>query len=117
MNESTTLNVSLTAPLRAFVDQQVAAGGYRTASEYIRELVRQARKHAADQRLEALLLEGLESGEAEQVTDESWAQMRAELIERSIAAKRERKRDRAGLSLSGCRPSGFFTGHATSKQS
>ena len=87
MTESTTLNVSLTAPLRAFVDQQVAGGEYRTASEYIRELVRQARKHAADQRLEALLLEGLESGEARPMTADDWTEMRHELKRRLAKRK------------------------------
>ena len=37
----TTLNISLPEPMRAYVDQQVAQGGYSTASEYIRQLVRE----------------------------------------------------------------------------
>jgi hypothetical protein len=37
-----TLNISLPDSRREFVDQQVAAGGYSTASEYIRDLIRQA---------------------------------------------------------------------------
>ena len=47
-----TLNISLPEPMRAYVDQQVAQGGYSTASEYIRQLVREDQKRAAKQRLE-----------------------------------------------------------------
>jgi putative addiction module CopG family antidote len=35
-----TLNISLPKSLRKFVDEQVSRGGYATASEYVRELIR-----------------------------------------------------------------------------
>ena len=57
-----TLNISLPDVMRAFVDGQVAAGGYSTASEYVRELVRADQKRAAKERLDQLLIEGIESG-------------------------------------------------------
>ena len=57
----TTMNISLPDAMRAFIEQKVTAGGYSTASEYIRELVRADQKRAAQERLEALLLEGLNS--------------------------------------------------------
>ena len=52
------MNVSLPAPLKAFVDHQVANRGFGTSSAYIRELIRrdQDRQH-----LRSLLLEGGES--------------------------------------------------------
>ncbi len=50
--------------MRAYVEEQVANGGYSTLSEYFRELVRQEQKRKAQERLEALLVEGLESGTA-----------------------------------------------------
>ena len=34
------MNISLPEALKAFVDEQVASGGYGTSSEYIRELIR-----------------------------------------------------------------------------
>ena len=58
----TTLNISLPDSMRAFVEQKVSQGAYSTASEYIRQLVRDDQKHAAQERLEVLLLEGIESG-------------------------------------------------------
>ena len=60
-----TMNISLPDPLKEFVDHQIADGRYSSASEYIRELIREDEKRKAEQRLEALLLEGLESEESE----------------------------------------------------
>jgi antitoxin ParD1/3/4 len=58
-----TMNVSLPDPLKQFVDNQIAEGRYSSVSEYIRELIREDEKRRAEHRLEALLLEGLESKE------------------------------------------------------
>ena len=78
----TTMNISLPDALKAFVDGQIAKGGYSSASEYIRELIRHAEKQAAQERLEAALLEGLESGEPLPVTPEFWKERRKELEKR-----------------------------------
>lgn len=53
-----TMNISLPQPLKAFVDEQVAGGGYGTSSEYVRELIR---KDQDRQRLRGLLLDGASS--------------------------------------------------------
>ena len=82
-----TLNVSLPQSMRAFIDETVSAGGYSTASEYIRELVRRDQKRVADERLENLLLDGLESGEPVEVSDAWWQRKKAELTERLRGAK------------------------------
>lgn len=60
-----TMNISLPDPLKEFVDGQIAEGRYSSVSEYIRELIRGDEKRKAQERLEALLLEGLESEETE----------------------------------------------------
>lgn len=78
----TTMNISLPEALKSFVDEQIASGGYSTASEYVRGLIRDAQKQAAQERLEAALLEGLESGEPIPVTAEFWEKRRRELEER-----------------------------------
>lgn len=54
-----TMNISLPEELKAFVDEQVAARAYGSASEYVRELLRRERDR---EHLRALLVEGLESG-------------------------------------------------------
>lgn len=53
-----TMNISLPDALREFVDEQVAARGYSTSSEYVRELIR---KDQERQHLRGLLLEGAAS--------------------------------------------------------
>ena len=54
----TTMNISLPAALKGFVDEQVAGRGYGTSSEYIRELIRREQDR---QRLRQLLLDGAAS--------------------------------------------------------
>jgi antitoxin ParD1/3/4 len=78
----TTINVSLPESMRDFVNQQVAQGGYSTISEYVRQLIRLEQKQAAQNKLEALLLEGLNSGEPIEVTDEWWRNKEKQLLER-----------------------------------
>ena len=53
-----TMNISLPEPLKAFVDEQVAGGGYGTSSEYVRELIRRDQDRL---RLREILLEGATS--------------------------------------------------------
>lgn len=81
------MNISLPAPLKRFVDEQIAAGGYSSASEYVRALIRGDGKRRAEQRLEALLLEGLE-GQETPLTREDWAAIRKEALSRVAAHKK-----------------------------
>jgi len=78
----TTLNISLPESMRDFISEQVAKGGYSTTSEYIRHLIRQELERVAKTQLETLLLEGLNSGESIEITDEWWEQKRTELVEK-----------------------------------
>ncbi|MCX6381042.1 MAG: type II toxin-antitoxin system ParD family antitoxin [Armatimonadetes bacterium] len=68
----TNVNVSLPETLKDYIEEQVASGGYGTTSEYLRELIREDKKRKAQERLETLLLEGLESGDAIPVTPDFW---------------------------------------------
>ena len=43
-----TMNISLPEPLKEFVDGQIASGRYSSASEYIRELIREDEKRKTD---------------------------------------------------------------------
>ena len=76
------MNVHLTAELEEFVQKKVESGLYGSASEVVREALRLlARRDAAD-RLEDLLLEGLDSGEAREMTADDWQEVRATVRER-----------------------------------
>ncbi len=67
----TTMNISLSEPLKRFVDHQVREGGYSSTSDYVRALIRERQHQSAEQRLRELIAEGLASGPAEPV-DEAW---------------------------------------------
>lgn len=77
-----TMNVSLPDAMKAFIDAQVVAGGYSSVSEYIRALVRDEQQRQAKARLEALLLEALDSGEPTAMTQEDWDAIRREGLTR-----------------------------------
>ncbi|MDZ4875320.1 MAG: hypothetical protein CLLPBCKN_004716 [Chroococcidiopsis cubana SAG 39.79] len=76
------INISLPDAMRAYVEEQVANGSYSTISEYFRELVRQDRERKAQERLEALLLEGLASGQETPITAQDWQDIRQAVRER-----------------------------------
>ena len=78
----TTMNISLPEEMKVFVEQQVQQGGYSTASEYLRELIREARKRVAEDRLEELILEGINGGPMQPMTQEDWAELRRKLEQR-----------------------------------
>lgn len=82
------MNISLPTPLKRFVDEQIAAGRYSSASEYVRDLIRDDEKRKVDECLEALLLEGLE-GEESPLTREDWTAIRKEALSR-VAARENR---------------------------
>ena len=80
-----TMNISLPDSMKQFVEEQVSAGGYSSASEYVRELVRADQKRKARDALEELLLDALRSGEPEEATPEFWARLREEAEARARA--------------------------------
>lgn len=82
-----TMNISLPEPLKDFVEQQVVQGGYSTASEYVRMLIRDDQKRKAEERLEALLLQGLDSGDATELTKKDWAVIRRTVQQRLTQRK------------------------------
>ncbi|MFM6456900.1 MAG: type II toxin-antitoxin system ParD family antitoxin [Planktothrix sp.] len=75
----TILNISLPELIQAFVAQQVDKGGYGTVNEYILDLLCQEKAKA--EQIESLLLEGLDSGEPLEVTDDWWEHKRSSLIQ------------------------------------
>ena len=89
--ESESVHFSLPAPMRRWVEAQIEAGRYGNLSEYIRELIRRDQDRAAQERLERLLLEGLESGNPIDVTPEFWERKKQELIRRSEKLSRKKK--------------------------
>jgi antitoxin ParD1/3/4 len=86
---NTSLNVSLPEGLKAFVKEQVAEGRYSTPSDYVRELIRSDQKRQAKERLDQLLLEGLDSP-AEEVSPEYLEELRRDV--REVITQKRAKR-------------------------
>ena len=78
-----TMNISIPDEMKAFVEEQTAKKGFGTVSEYMRDLIRGVQLRQAErQRVDALLLAGLESGPATPLTPEDWESIRQEIQRR-----------------------------------
>jgi antitoxin ParD1/3/4 len=75
------LNISLPDNLESVITQQAEQAGFDTATDYLVHLVLREQERISQQaKVEALLLEGLESGEPIEATDEWWEQKRSALM-------------------------------------
>jgi antitoxin ParD1/3/4 len=88
-----TMNVSVPQQLKRYVDRKVSSGDYGSASEFVREAIREKRKREEEREqakavLTAKLLEGLDSGEPIPFDDNYFPEMKRRLKTR--AAKRRR---------------------------
>ena len=75
--------VTLPDDLQTVIDAEVRAHGYADASEYLATLVRQEQKRLAKERLQAMIIEGMESGDPIEMTDEVWEDLRLDLHRRA----------------------------------
>ena len=75
----TSMNISLPQDLKEYIEMQAKAG-YSTPSEYVRELIRGDRKRRAKERLDTLLLEGLDSGKPLPASPEFWDELKREAL-------------------------------------
>jgi antitoxin ParD1/3/4 len=82
-----TMNISLPDPMKQYVEEQVNSGGYSSASEYVRELVRADQKRRDKDQLEQLLINSLNSGEPIEITPEMLDDVRRRLRTRAKARK------------------------------
>jgi antitoxin ParD1/3/4 len=85
-----TMNISLPDQLKEFVDHQVGSGRYSSVSEYVRDLIREDEKRKAQEKLEAMLMEGVQSGGPTELTSQDWADIRQEAL-RKVEARRSKK--------------------------
>jgi antitoxin ParD1/3/4 len=91
----TTVTISMPDSLKKFVTTQIKKKGFGNVSEYFRALVREEQAKEAGIQLEALLLEGLESGEDIKVTREFWQELKAEaatLLKKQMQKKGQRRK-------------------------
>ena len=81
------MNVSLPEDLKEYAEEQTRHG-YSTPSEYVRELIREDRKRKAKERLDALLLEGLNSGDPISVDAKFWTDLKREALAKLESRKK-----------------------------
>ena len=74
------MNIALPDQLKEFVAGQVGSGRYSSVSEYVRDLISDDEKRHAQEKLEALLMEGLESGGSTAMARQDWNDIRAEAL-------------------------------------
>lgn len=76
-----TMNISLPDELKAFVDRQVAAQGYGSTSEYLRDLIRKQREIET---LRQILLDGANSGPGKKIDDAWFTDLRQRAKQRTV---------------------------------
>ena len=86
-----TMTISLPEPMRDFIESEVSSGNYGSASELFREMVRERQKAKTQERLESLLLQGLDSGDPIEVTKEYLERRRKSLQSKLEKGKSKRK--------------------------
>ena len=75
-----TIPVELPDELQRFVESKVQHGQFASANDYIVALVDAARTKRSE--LEAALIEGLQSGAAEEWTSQEWADIKRRVVRR-----------------------------------
>jgi antitoxin ParD1/3/4 len=86
----TTMNVSLPGDLKQWVDDQVESGGYGTASEFLRDLLRRARERQLRHRIDAMLIEAVDAGAKTVMDDRDWESIR-KAARASVKPKRKKR--------------------------
>lgn len=81
-----TMNISLSDSLLQFLKEQVDEHGYSSVSEYLRELLRAAKRRVPYEKLDSLLLAGLASP-AKKMTEEDWKKIRSTVSKRLSSRK------------------------------
>lgn len=79
-----TMNISLSDPLKQFVDEEVSEGGYSSTSDYVRDLIRQRQRAKAEDLLRQAIAEGLASGPAKPLPADFFDRLRERARTRGI---------------------------------
>lgn len=82
-----TMNISLPAPLKSWVEEQVEVRGYSTASEFVRDVLRREQQQQTRATVDALLLEAIDSGPSVQMAPEDWEEIRGKARSQAGAAR------------------------------
>lgn len=73
-----TMNVSLPAPMKQWIENQICTGHYSNVSDYVRSLIRQDQEYQAKvNALRQALADGEESGIAENSVLDIWQKVKS----------------------------------------
>ncbi len=74
-----TMNISLPDEMKSFVEEQANRRGFGTVSEYMRAIIREVQEASVErERIDELLLEGLNSGPPTPLAPADWDRIRRE---------------------------------------
>ncbi|QDT39434.1 ribbon-helix-helix domain-containing protein [Stratiformator vulcanicus] len=73
------ITIEISDELVEHLEERASSKGFGSASEYLQEIIRDDRRQAAFQRVEQLLLEGLDSGPPKELLPEDWDALRSRL--------------------------------------
>jgi antitoxin ParD1/3/4 len=78
-----TMNISLPESMKEFLEEESAKNGFRTVSEYVRSIIREVQERQAErEKVDAQLLEALDSGAAAPSDQADWQNIRNEVHRR-----------------------------------
>jgi antitoxin ParD1/3/4 len=87
-----TMNISLPDEMKAFIEVQATQKGFGTVSEYMRAIIRDVQEQNLErEQLDAVLLEGINSGPGTPLASSDWERIRREGTKLIGARKRRRK--------------------------
>jgi antitoxin ParD1/3/4 len=89
--DSTTINVSLPSPMRAYLEKRVKLDGFGSISDFIRALVREDQKRQAQEELERRLLAALDTSEATPMTAQDWEEIKT-AVKTKIASRAKKSK-------------------------
>lgn len=79
---SSTINIAVPKAMKREVEEIITSEGYGNTSEFFRDLFRRYQQERQERKLEALLLEGLGSGESTRFTKADFAEIKRRGLER-----------------------------------
>ena len=73
------INIDIPDEMRVHIEAQIMSGAYNSIGEYFIDLAQQDQKRKAQEKLETLLLEGIDS-QGQEATTEYWEDLRSTVL-------------------------------------
>jgi antitoxin ParD1/3/4 len=83
------MNISLPAPLKGWIEQQVEERGYSTASEFVRDVLRREQELSLRATIDSRLIQAIESGESTPMAAKDWQRIRTEGQKRARSRRKQ----------------------------